>query len=99
MDCGTSAPVRSMSEGQLKYKNIAFFSGIKQFRRQRRVWLGRLVYGIVRCLGRSLRIACVGLERHDELLVRESPLIYAFWHGHQLALLYLHRGRKDVDIL
>jgi lysophospholipid acyltransferase (LPLAT)-like uncharacterized protein len=81
------------------YKNIPFLSGLKQ--RQRRVapvFAGLLQRSLL-ALGRSLSVVEVGQERHETLLDRHAPLIYAFWHGHQLGLLVRHRHRTDLEVL
>lgn len=81
------------------YKNIALFSGFKALRRQAVPLLAAWIGGAVGLLGRSLRFVELGAERHQLLLGRHAPLIYAFWHGQQLPLLQRHRGRRDIEVL
>jgi lysophospholipid acyltransferase (LPLAT)-like uncharacterized protein len=63
-------------------------------RRARRVaWGARLGLVVLRALALTWRFRVVGEERLRALRARGQPVIFAFWHGRMLPLLWHHRGR------
>ena len=49
--------------------------------------------GLIRLLGRTLRIRFEGFEVIDELRGQGRPMIFAFWHSRQLMMPLAYRGR------
>jgi lysophospholipid acyltransferase (LPLAT)-like uncharacterized protein len=81
------------------YKNIALFFGFKERGPGWTRLAARVVSAAAWALARSFRLVELGAERHQMLLGLHAPLIYAFWHGHQLPLLAQHGRRRDLDVL
>ena len=49
--------------------------------------------GVIRLLGRSMRIRIRGVEPVDELHRQGRPIIFAFWHSRQLMMPLAYRGK------
>lgn len=56
--------------------------------------LSSLGAAYLRLVGLTARITWVNREYRDELEAEGKGFIYAFWHGRQVFLVYLHRGDK-----
>ncbi|OGW93977.1 MAG: hypothetical protein A3K11_11920, partial [Nitrospirae bacterium RIFCSPLOWO2_12_FULL_63_8] len=54
--------------------------------------LPRFGAGVIRLLGRTMRIRTEGAERVDALHRRGQPIILAFWHAQQLMIPLGYRG-------
>jgi len=54
--------------------------------------LPRFGAGVIRLLGRTMRIRTVGADRVDDLHRRGQPIILAFWHAQQLMIPLGYRG-------
>lgn len=50
--------------------------------------------GVIRLLGRTMRIRTEGADRVDELYRKGQRLIIAFWHGRQLMMPLVYRGTE-----
>jgi hypothetical protein len=50
--------------------------------------------GLIRLLGRAIRIRTEGAETVDRLYREGRHLIFAFWHGRQLMMPLAYRGRE-----
>jgi len=61
-------------------------------------WLTRGGYYAIRALAATWRLRVVHREPVDALRARGEPLVFAFWHGQMLPLLYQHRD-EGVAIL
>ena len=61
-------------------------------------WLTRGGYAALRALAATWRLHVVGREPVDALRARGEPLVFAFWHGQMLPLLFQHRD-EGVAIL
>ena len=51
-----------------------------------------LAAGLVKAIGATLRVSVVRGEIEQVLRARRPNVIYAFWHGHLLYLMYRYRG-------
>ena len=56
--------------------------------------ISRLGALLILLLGASWRLRWVGRENVQAIRKKGQNIIYAFWHGHMLALCYSHRGQK-----
>ncbi len=54
-------------------------------------WIGPV---LIYFLGKTLKIEWVGKENLDIIKKEKKPVIYAFWHGRMLILVYSHRKLK-----
>lgn len=73
--------------------------GARARRRARRArWAGRLGSLLVRALASTWRLHVVNAEAHRTLRANGQPVIYTFWHGTMLPLLWQHR-KEHVAIL
>ena len=62
-------------------------------RRARRVrWAARIGSFLVRALASTWRLHVTNAETHERLRRTGQPLIFAFWHGTMLPLLWRHRN-------
>lgn len=62
-------------------------------REERRIrWIVRLGYLVIRALAGTWRVRTVGKEPALALRAAGQPLVWAFWHGELLPLVYAHRG-------
>jgi lysophospholipid acyltransferase (LPLAT)-like uncharacterized protein len=67
--------------------------------RDRRVaWLTRIGIWVVHLLGRTWRIRVDNDAPWRRLREKGKPIIFVFWHGQMLPLLYVHRG-QGVTVL
>jgi lysophospholipid acyltransferase (LPLAT)-like uncharacterized protein len=70
----------------------------RERRRARRVrWAGRLGTVVLRVIARTWRLDVINAESHERLR-GSQPVIFTFWHGKMLPLLWRHRER-DTAIL
>ena len=61
-------------------------------RRARRVrWAARVGSLLIRALASTWRLRVFNAETHERLRATGQPVIYAFWHGTMLPLLWRHR--------
>ena len=68
-------------------------------REERRLrWITALGYHVIRGLARTWRIRVVRGDRVSTLRAAGAPIVFAFWHGQMLPLLYQHRD-EGVAIL
>jgi lysophospholipid acyltransferase (LPLAT)-like uncharacterized protein len=68
-------------------------------RRARRVrWIARVGSLLFRVLASTWRLRVINAEAHRAVRAKGQPVIYAFWHGTMLPLLWQHR-REGVAIL
>lgn len=71
----------------------------RERRRARRArWIARVGSLILRLLASTWRFRVVNAEPHRALRANGQPVIYTFWHGTMLPLLWQHR-REGVAIL
>ncbi|MFL5574431.1 MAG: lysophospholipid acyltransferase family protein [Gemmatimonadaceae bacterium] len=61
-------------------------------------WLTRLGYRGIRALASTWRVRVVHHEPVDALRAEREPVVFAFWHGQMLPLLFHHRD-EGVAIL
>ncbi len=61
--------------------------------------LGRLGAGLMRLWGATLSIDWVGTENRCAVEREEGRVLYAFWHGQILPLVYCHRERGIVTLV
>jgi lysophospholipid acyltransferase (LPLAT)-like uncharacterized protein len=68
-------------------------------RRARRIrWAARAGSVLFRALASTWRIRTVNAAAHRAIQSKGQPVIYAFWHGVMLPLLWQHRN-KEVSVL
>lgn len=68
-------------------------------RRDRRVrWAARVGSVLFRALASTWRLHVINAEPHRAVRARGQPVIYTFWHGTMLPLLWQHR-KEHVAIL
>jgi lysophospholipid acyltransferase (LPLAT)-like uncharacterized protein len=68
-------------------------------RRARRVrWAARVGTFVFRALARTWRLRVINAEPHRAIRAQGQPVIYTFWHGTMLPLLWQHR-KERVAIL
>ena len=68
-------------------------------RRDRRVrWAARVGSVLFRALASTWRLRVINAEPHRTVRARGQPVIYTFWHGTMLPLLWQHR-KEHVAIL
>ena len=48
---------------------------------------------LIRAISRTWRFRVVGAETVDRLHAEKTPILFTFWHGEMLALLWHHRNR------
>lgn len=71
----------------------------RERRRARRIrWSVRLGLGVIRLLAATWRFRAEGDTVVRDARARRQPVIFAFWHGRMLPLLWYHR-RQGVAIL
>lgn len=61
-------------------------------------WIARVGVVILRALASTWRIRVLNRDGLDAARARRQPVIFAFWHGDMLPLLWAHRG-EGVAIL
>ena len=59
------------------------------------VWIGFFYIWFV---GKTSRVVFKNSPEYEELRKNKKPVIYAFWHGRQVFLVWSHRG-KNIHIL
>jgi lysophospholipid acyltransferase (LPLAT)-like uncharacterized protein len=62
-------------------------------REERRItWIVRVGYFVIRLLAGTWRVRVIGKEAALALRASGQPVVWAFWHGELLPLVYAHRG-------
>lgn len=88
-----------MTDAAVAGRAAAGRAAARERRRARQLrWLVPIGALLIRALGRTWRFTVKGKEPSDALRATGAPIIYAFWHGELLPLLYSHRG-DDVAVL
>jgi lysophospholipid acyltransferase (LPLAT)-like uncharacterized protein len=68
-------------------------------RRARQIaWAVRLGLVVIRVLARTWRVTAHNAESYQAIRREAKPLVFAFWHGTMLPLLWRHR-REGVSVL
>lgn len=71
----------------------------KEARRARQIaWAVRLGLVVIRLLARTWRVTAHNAQSYQGLRSQAKPLVFAFWHGTMLPLLWRHR-REGVSVL
>lgn len=71
----------------------------RERRRARRVrWAARLGAVVLRLLASTWRLRVINAESHERLRGRQ-PVIFTFWHGKMLPLLWRHRKRNTAILI
>ncbi|MGQ0712442.1 MAG: lysophospholipid acyltransferase family protein [Gemmatimonadaceae bacterium] len=69
-------------------------------RRARRVrWVARLGSVLVRVLASTWRLRIINAEAHRRVQAAGQPVIFTFWHGKMLPLLWQHRKRDTAIVI